>query len=130
MGGGGGGCEGGGGGGLPLGGCGAGCFLRTAPSREDDAEASGDLLCLSVDPCVSVGDVCRGGEDVLGGSGGGGGEPDLVAVGVTEVTVVRGIGEEKELDEVVGDVLVVGGENCGGENCMVGGLEYLEGGTA
>ena len=33
-----------------MGGCGAGCFLRMAPSREDEAEASGDLLCLRVDP--------------------------------------------------------------------------------
>ena len=133
LGGGGGGCDGGGGGGgggLSLGGCGAGCFFLTAPSREEDEEdaatAAAVVLCLRVEPCESVGDVCLGGEDVFGGSGGGGGEP--VLVGVTEVTVVTG-GEEKELDDV-GEVFVVGGENCGGENCIVGGLAYLEGGTA
>ena len=128
LGGGGGGCDGGGGGGLALGGCGAGSFFLTAPSREEEEEeeAAAVVLCRRVEPCESVGDDCLGGEDVFGGSGGGGGEP--VLVGVTEVTVVMG-GEEKELEDV-GEVLVVGGEYCGGENCIVGGLEYLEGGTA
>ena len=145
LGGGGGGCDGGGGGGLAgLGGCGAGCFFLTensdslafhltAPSGEEeveeDATAAAVVLCLRVEPCESVGEACLGGEGVLlfGGSGGGGGEH--VLVGVTEVTVVMG-GEEKELDDV-GEVLAeFGGETCGGENCIVGGLAYLDGGTA
>ena len=126
MGGGGGGCDGGGGGGFALGGCGACGFFRTAPSKAKGAaaadaaadavpaDAAADVLCLRVEPCESVGDERLGGEDVFGGSGGGGGD--------TDVTVVSG-GEDAELD--VGEVLVVGGENC-----IVGGLAYREGGTA